>query len=69
MKCGDFFVHTMKHCYATALYITEAQALIHYTCAYRFTAREHSIRKECGNEPVSRIKMAGYHALVSMGTL
>ena len=27
MKCGGFFVHTMKHCYATALYTTEAQAL------------------------------------------
>ena len=22
MKCGGFFVHTMKHCYATALYRT-----------------------------------------------
>ena len=24
---SGFFVHTMKHCYATALYTTEAQAL------------------------------------------
>ena len=27
MKCGGFFVHTMKNCYATALYTTEAQTL------------------------------------------
>ena len=33
MKCGGFFVHTMKHCYATA---------IRYTCAYKFTARVKS---------------------------
>ena len=26
MKCGAFSVHTMKHCYATALYTTRAQA-------------------------------------------
>ena len=32
---SGFFVHTMKHCYAT----TEA---IHYTCAYKFTARVQS---------------------------
>ena len=30
---------------------------------------EEGIRKECGNEPVSRIKMADYRALVSMGAL
>ena len=26
MKCGGFSVHTMKNCYATALYITHSQA-------------------------------------------
>ena len=26
MKCGAFSVHTVKHCYATALYTTRAQA-------------------------------------------
>ena len=36
-----FFVHTMKHCYATALYTTEESA-IRYTCAYKFTARVKS---------------------------
>ena len=35
---SGFFVHTMKHCYATALYTTA----IHYTCAYKFTARVKS---------------------------
>ena len=39
--CGGFFVHTMKHCYATALYTTEESA-IRYTCAYKFTARVKS---------------------------
>ena len=49
MKCG--VVHTMKHCYATALYTTEAQALsvtharisLPHACNH-----ERSIRKECG---------------------
>ena len=31
-----FFVHTMKHCYATALYTTEAST-IRYTCAYKLS--------------------------------
>ena len=35
---SGFFVHTMKHCYATALYTTAS----HYTCAYKFTARVQS---------------------------
>ena len=26
--CGGFFVHTMKHCYATALYTTEESATV-----------------------------------------
>ena len=47
MKCGGFFVHTMKHCYATAVYTTEAQALsrigLPHACNH-----ERSIRKECG---------------------
>ena len=48
---SGFFVHTMKHCYATALYTTEAQALsitharisLPHACNH-----ERSIRKECG---------------------
>ena len=32
---SGFFVHTMKHCYATAL-------RYHYTCAYKFTARSRA---------------------------
>ena len=39
--CGGFFVHTMKHCYVTALYTIEVSA-IRYTCAYNFTARVKS---------------------------
>ena len=48
---NGFIVHTMKHCYATALYTTEAQALsitharisLPHACNH-----ERSIRKECG---------------------
>ena len=65
MKCGGFFVHTMKHCYATALYyalsVTHARISLPHACN-----QERSIRRE--NEPVLRIKMADYRALVSMGT-
>ena len=40
---SGFFVHTMKHCYATALYTTEAQALsITHARIYKFTARVQS---------------------------
>ena len=42
MKCGGFFVHTMKHCYATALYYIYTASAIRYTCAYKFTARVQS---------------------------
>ena len=42
--CGGFFVHTMKHCYATALLCncTVYVSAICYTCAYKFTARVKS---------------------------
>ena len=67
---SGFFVHTMKHCYATDLYTTEVQALsitharisLPHACNH-----ERNIRTE--NEPVSRIKMADYSELVSMGML
>ena len=57
--CGGFLVHTMKHC------------AIRYICAYKFTARVKSqaYGRNAENEPVSRIKMADYRAVVSMGTL
>ena len=48
---SGFFVHTMKHCYATALYTTEVQALyITHACISLPHACNHerSIRKECG---------------------
>ena len=61
MKCGGFFVHTMKHCYATA---TEAQTL-----SITHARINHKRSMNAENEPVSRIKMADYRALVSMGTL
>ena len=69
MKCAGIFVHSMKHCYATALYTIEAQALsvthvrkgLPHKCSHE--------RRNAENEPVLRIKMADYHALVSMGTL
>ena len=68
MKCGGFLVHTMKHCYATALYTTEASA-IRYTCAYKFyCTREITTSVVYGrnaeNEAVSHTKMADYGALV-----
>ena len=45
---SGFFVHTMKHCYATALYTTElsithARISLPHACNH-----ERSIRKECG---------------------
>ena len=58
---SGFFVHTMKHCYATALYTTEAQALS-ITHAHMFTAHVQSRAYIGENEPVSRIKMADYRA-------
>ena len=71
-----FLYTSWKHCYVTALYTTDADYAIHYTCAYKFTARVqvYSTRaitsvvygSNAENEPVSRIKMA---ELVSMGTL
>ena len=67
MKCGGFFVHTMKHCYATAteaqmLSITHARISLPHAC-------NHKRSMNAENEPVSRIKMPDYRALVSMGTL
>ena len=63
------FIHTMKHCYATALYTTEVQAL-------SVTHARISLLNACivygrnaENEPVSGIKMADYRVLESMGTL
>ena len=63
MKCGGFFVHTMKHCYATALYYTQqALSVTHARISLPHACnQERSIQKEC-------IKMADYRALVSMGT-
>ena len=61
---SGFFVHTMKHCYATALYTTALS--ITHACISLPHACNH-VRTE--NEPVSRIKMADYSELVSMGTL
>ena len=60
--------------YATVLYTTDADYAIHYTCAYIQVYRTHAIMsvvygRNAGNEPVSRIKMADYSELVSMGTL
>ena len=67
---SGFFVHTMKHCYATALYTTEAQALsiTHARISFYRTRAITSVVYG-RNEPVSRIKMADYSELVSMGTL
>ena len=46
---SGFFVHTMKHCYATALYTTEAQAITHARISLPHACNhERSIRKECG---------------------
>ena len=54
MKCGGFFVHTMKHCYAIALHTTEPQALsvahvrisLPHVCNH-----ERSIRRNAEKEP------------------
>ena len=63
----------MKHCYETALYTTEAQALsithvrisLPHACA--ITGVVYGRNAE--NEPVLRIKMADYRTFVSMGML
>ena len=65
-----FLYTSWKHCYVTALYttdadyatITHARTSLPHACNH-----ERSIRTE--NEPVSRIIMADYSELVSMGTL
>ena len=59
------FAHVMKHCYATALYTTEASA-IRYTCAYKFTARVQSHTE--GMQKLARYSyiMADYRVLVSV---
>ena len=57
MKCGGFFVHTMKHCYATALYTTEAQALSVTHARYRTRVITSVVYgRNAENEPVSRTK-------------
>ena len=58
--CGGFFVHTMKHCYATALYMKA----IRYTCAYTFTARVRSIRKESPLHVKKRARVLQPHARI-----
>ena len=68
---SGFFVHTMEALYATALY---ADYAVHYTCAYIQVYRTRAITsvvygRNTENELVSRIKMANYSELVSMGTL
>ena len=48
---SGFFVHTMKHCYATALYTTEAQvvSITHARISLLHACNhERSIWKECG---------------------
>ena len=52
------------------IYTSEAQALSVTHGAYKFTAIKSVVYgRNAENEPVSRIKMADYRALVSMGTL
>ena len=53
MKCGGFFVHTMKNCYETALYTTEAQALPLHMCVFYRTRAITSVvyRRNAENEP------------------
>ena len=73
------FLYTpWKHCYATALcttalYTTDAD---YATITHARTSLPHACNHErsiygrnAENEPVSRIKMADYSELVSMGTL
>ena len=61
--CGGFFC--THHEALLALYTTEESA-IRYTCTYKFTARVKSraYGRNAENEPVSRIKMADYCALL-----
>ena len=69
MKCGGFFVHTMKHCYATALYYTlQALSVTHARISLPHAIKSVVYGRNAENEPVLRIKMADYRALVSMGT-
>ena len=53
MKCGGFFVHTTKHCYATALYTTEAQGLsvTHARISLPHTCNQVVYGKNAENEP------------------
>ena len=46
IKCGGFFVHTMKHCYATALYVTHARiSLPHASVVYGRNAENEPYKK------------------------
>ena len=64
--CAAFFVHTMKHCCIRKRYP------LHNMRVQVYRTREITsvvYGRNAENEPVSRIKMADYRAVVSMGTL
>ena len=75
MKCAGIFAHTMKNCYETVLYTTEAQepSVTHARiCLSHACNHERSIRKECGKGARFAYKngrLPCARKSVSMGTL
>ena len=64
MKCGGFFcTHRSTAMRAQALSVTHARISLPHARAIMSVV----YRRYAENEPVSRIKMADYRALVSMG--
>ena len=63
MKCGGFFTH--HEALLCALSVTRARISLPHARAIMSVV----YGRNAENEPVSRIKMADYRALVSMGTL
>ena len=59
------FVYTMKHCYATALYTTRYPLHLGVKVYRTREITTVAYGRNVENEPVSRTKMADYHALIS----
>ena len=59
------YIHTMKHCCIRKRYPLHMRVQVYRTREITSVV----YRRNAENEPVSRIKMADYRAVVSMGTL
>ena len=61
---------TSKEICGNEALLCDCSSAIRYTCAYKFTEITSVVyERNAENELVSRIKMADYRALVSMGAL